>query len=141
MRRGGGGAGSSAGRSAIAAGISTGMAGRTGSDPAAASKAKPLESGGFSQRAKFTPEGENRPGLAGHRRIALLNDRLLRRLFTGFPGRIAQLVEQLTLNQRVPGSSPGAPTKQTKKAPAASRLPTDTPSGAKPPQKPRCLAG
>jgi hypothetical protein len=25
-------------------------------------------------------------------------------------GRIAQLVEQLTLNQRVPGSSPGAPT-------------------------------
>ena len=27
-------------------------------------------------------------------------------------GRIAQLVEQLTLNQRVPGSSPGAPTKQ-----------------------------
>ena len=29
-----------------------------------------------------------------------------------FPGsgRIAQLVEQLTLNQRVPGSSPGAPT-------------------------------
>ncbi len=29
-----------------------------------------------------------------------------------FPvGRIAQLVEQLTLNQRVPGSSPGAPTK------------------------------
>src|SRR5579871_1169182 len=29
-------------------------------------------------------------------------------------GRIAQLVEQLTLNQRVPGSSPGAPTKQVK---------------------------
>ena len=27
-------------------------------------------------------------------------------------GRIAQLVEQLTLNQRVPGSSPGAPTNQ-----------------------------
>src|ERR1035437_4413005 len=27
-------------------------------------------------------------------------------------GRIAQLVEQLTLNQRVPGSSPGAPTIQ-----------------------------
>ena len=25
-------------------------------------------------------------------------------------GRIAQLVEQLTLNQRVPGSNPGAPT-------------------------------
>src|SRR4029077_18736099 len=28
----------------------------------------------------------------------------------GHFGRIAQLVEQLTLNQRVPGSSPGAPT-------------------------------
>jgi hypothetical protein len=28
----------------------------------------------------------------------------------GIFGRIAQLVEQLTLNQRVPGSSPGAPT-------------------------------
>src|SRR5262249_29150651 len=27
-------------------------------------------------------------------------------------GRIAQLVEQLTLNQRVPCSSPGAPTKK-----------------------------
>src|SRR4029453_676048 len=30
----------------------------------------------------------------------------------GNSGRIAQLVEQLTLNQRVPGSSPGAPTNQ-----------------------------
>ena len=29
-------------------------------------------------------------------------------------GRIAQLVEQLTLNQRVPGSSPGAPTNPIK---------------------------
>jgi hypothetical protein len=36
------------------------------------------------------------PRLAGSRR--------------GQSGRIAQLVEQLTLNQRVPGSSPGAPT-------------------------------
>src|SRR5689334_8060922 len=33
-----------------------------------------------------------------------------RRLFRTRSGRIAQLVEQLTLNQRVPGSSPGAPT-------------------------------
>ena len=31
-------------------------------------------------------------------------------------GRIAQLVEQLTLNQRVPGSSPGAPTKNLQKS-------------------------
>jgi hypothetical protein len=30
-------------------------------------------------------------------------------------GRIAQLVEQLTLNQRVPGSSPGAPTNLSNK--------------------------
>ena len=32
-----------------------------------------------------------------------------------FFGRIAQLVEQLTLNQRVVGSSPTAPTKEIKK--------------------------
>jgi hypothetical protein len=31
-----------------------------------------------------------------------------------FDGRIAQLVEQLTLNQRVPGSSPGALTIEIK---------------------------
>ena len=37
-----------------------------------------------------------------------------RRLFRTSSGRIAQLVEQLTLNQRVPGSSPGAPTKSPK---------------------------
>ena len=49
--------------------------------------------------------------LAGHRGVALLNDALLRRLFRAGSGRIAQLVEQMTLNHRVPGSSPGAPTK------------------------------
>jgi hypothetical protein len=38
-------------------------------------------------------------------------------------GRIAQLVEQLTLNQRVPGSSPGAPTNDFKSL---------CPSGTKP---------
>lgn len=45
--------------------------------------------------------------------MPLLNDRLLRRLWLSGPssGRIAQLVEQLTLNQRVVGSSPTAPTK------------------------------
>jgi hypothetical protein len=52
--------------------------------------------------------------LAGHRGVALLNDALLRWPFSGsLSGRIAQLVEQLTLNQRVPGSSPGAPTMQS----------------------------
>ena len=48
-------------------------------------------------------------GLTGLGRFGLLNDRA----FCGRKrqsGRIAQLVEQLTLNQRVPGSSPGAPT-------------------------------
>src|ERR1700730_7275009 len=49
--------------------------------------------------------------LAGHRGVALLNDALLRRLSGPVSGRIAQLVEQMTLNHRVPGSSPGAPTK------------------------------
>ena len=34
-----------------------------------------------------------------------------------FDGRIAQLVEQLTLNQRVLGSSPSAPTIKTKNSP------------------------
>ena len=32
----------------------------------------------------------------------------------GALGRVAQLAEQLTFNQRVPGSSPGAPTKKIK---------------------------
>jgi hypothetical protein len=50
------------------------------------------------------------PRLAGHREGALLNDALLRRLSGPASGRIAQLVEQMTLNHRVPGSSPGAPT-------------------------------
>jgi hypothetical protein len=36
--------------------------------------------------------------------------RPLAKAFRTSSGRIAQLVEQLTLNQRVPGSSPGAPT-------------------------------
>src|ERR1700726_973784 len=48
-----------------------------------------------------------RPGkpfrFAGHRGVALLNDALLRRLPGLSSGRIAQLVEQMTLNHRVPG--------------------------------------
>src|SRR3974390_3913619 len=53
---------------------------------------------------------------AGQSSAALLTGQRLRRLMrrTAFPGsgsgRIAQLVEQLTLNQRVQGSSPCAPT-------------------------------
>src|SRR5262245_55280272 len=41
---------------------------------------------------------------------ALLQDAALAAGGGRHSGRIAQLVEQLTLNQRVPGSSPGAPT-------------------------------
>ena len=52
--------------------------------------------------------------LAGHCGIALLDHAPSCEGFSGpcGSGRIAQLVEQLTLNQRVPGSSPGAPTKE-----------------------------
>src|ERR1700675_2927293 len=74
---------------------------------------KPLDSGGFF--AFFHPfrwPGKPRP-IAGHRGVALLNDALLRRLPGLSSGRIAQLVEQMTLNHRVPGSSPGAPTIQS----------------------------
>jgi hypothetical protein len=73
---------------------------------------KPLKSSGFSPFRRSAKARENSAQLAGHPGIALLNDALSRRL-AGLKasGRIAQLVEQLTLNQRVPGSSPGAPTK------------------------------
>jgi hypothetical protein len=43
--------------------------------------------------------------------VAFAKPRALGGLSAAAIGRIAQLVEQLTLNQRVPGSSPGAPTK------------------------------
>jgi hypothetical protein len=75
---------------------------------------KPPDSSGFSVIA-FPADGLGiTRRLAGHRGIALLNDALLRRLFPAGSGRIAQLVEQMTLNHRVPGSSPGAPTKHFK---------------------------
>src|SRR4051812_34498137 len=55
--------------------------------------------------------GEKHRTIAGHRRFALLNDAVLTQgYFRTGSGRIAQLVEQMTLNHRVPGSSPGAPT-------------------------------
>src|ERR1700738_859265 len=76
-------------------------------------RGKPPDSGGFF--AFFHPfrwPGKPRP-IAGHRGVALLNDALLRRLPGLSSGRIAQLVEQMTLNHRVPGSSPGAPTIQS----------------------------
>ena len=75
---------------------------------------KPPDSGGFSHLRSRDGLGIT-PRLAGHRGIALLNDALLRRLSGAGSGRIAQLVEQMTLNHRVPGSSPGAPTKKPRK--------------------------
>ena len=47
----------------------------------------------------------------GQWELDLLQDAALAGSRGRHSGRIAQLVEQLTLNQRVPGSSPGAPTK------------------------------
>src|SRR5262245_12925593 len=53
--------------------------------------------------------------LAGQRGIALLHDPASAASPAGrHSGRIAQLVEQLTLNQRVLGSSPSAPTKHNR---------------------------
>src|SRR5947208_3215668 len=77
----------------------------------AKARQKPLKSSGFLPFGRPVKARENLPRLAGHPGVALLNDGLSRRPFrTHASGRIAQLVEQLTLNQRVPGSSPGAPT-------------------------------
>ena len=64
----------------------------------------------FSRRAGFLQMG----CIAGQPRAALLQHASLRGSPASRPGRIAQLVEQLTLNQRVPGSSPGAPTNKTR---------------------------
>src|SRR5246127_5945752 len=89
----------------------------TGSDPLKPARRgahKPPESGGFFVSAGGRRHGENCGCIAGHRGGALLNDAPLATGPSGCrSGRIAQLVEQLTLNQRVPGSSPGAPTKQS----------------------------
>ena len=71
---------------------------------------RPPESSGLSAGGRVGKSRENLRELAGHRGIALLNDGLsCEGHFRTSSGRIAQLVEQLTLNQRVPGSSPGAP--------------------------------
>src|ERR1700757_5436817 len=89
-----------------------------GSDPLKPARRgahKPPESGGFFVSAGGRRHGENCGCIAGHRGGGLLNDAPLATGPSGCrSGRIAQLVEQLTLNQRVPGSSPGAPTKPFK---------------------------
>ena len=94
----------------------TGCRRRSGSELASRSdqsniSRKPPDSGGFLIFLSAGYAGETPSQLAGHRGVALLNDALLRRLSGPSSGRIAQLVEQMTLNHRVPGSSPGAPTK------------------------------
>src|SRR5437899_3405959 len=53
----------------------------------------------------------NTPPVCWTSRGPFAKRRPLAKTFRAGSGRIAQLVEQLTLNQRVPGSSPGAPTK------------------------------
>src|SRR3984893_16941368 len=71
---------------------------------------KPPDSGGFFV-FRFSGLWPGISGqFAGHPKVTLLNDALLLRLSGPGSGRIAQLVEQMTLNHRVPGSSPGAPT-------------------------------
>jgi hypothetical protein len=102
----------------------TGMTGPTGAAPSGSKppdprarpehRQKPLKSSGFSPFTGAAKGRENSSRLAGHPRVALLNDALLRGLSGPSSGRIAQLVEQMTLNHRVPGSSPGAPTKPFK---------------------------
>ena len=79
--------------------------------PQALIRQKPPDSGGFFILALPGHDRGIPRRFAGHRGVALLNDALLRRLSGPGSGRIAQLVEQMTLNHRVPGSSPGAPTK------------------------------
>src|SRR3954462_13711442 len=72
---------------------------------------KPPDSAAFSCLRAAICIGEKRLTFAGYRRSALLNDAVLTQgYFRTGSGRIAQLVEQMTLNHRVPGSSPGAPT-------------------------------
>src|SRR5262249_8990879 len=81
-----------------------------GSDAEQSNKGKAAGSGGFSRFNQPADWAGTAVRFAGHWGIALLNDALPRWLFRRGSGRIAQLVEQLTLKQRVPGSSPGAPT-------------------------------
>jgi hypothetical protein len=112
---------------AIAATTATGMTGMAARTGAALNgsdapdlrgqpehRQKPLKSSGFSPFGRPTKARENSLQFAGHPGVALLNDALLRGLSGPRSGRIAQLVEQMTLNHRVPGSSPGAPTKPFK---------------------------
>ena len=91
---------------------------RAGAAPSGSDRRAPVETSGEAagiqrlfafRRARQSP-GKVSLQFAGHRWVALLNDALLRGSFRTGSGRIAQLVEQMTLNQRVPGSSPGAPT-------------------------------
>src|SRR6266446_7399234 len=99
----------------------TGMADRTGAALSGSDapdlrglpgpRQKPLKSSGFLPFRDPAEARENSSQFAGHPGVALLNDALLRGLSGPVSGRIAQLVEQMTLNHRVPGSSPGAPTK------------------------------
>ena len=100
---------------------------RGGSEPrdafeAASPPGKPPESGGFSRFARRSQAGKT-PQACWTSRGRFAKRRPLARLSRAGSGRIAQLVEQLTLNQRVPGSSPGAPTTQSPQTAASETTP------------------
>ena len=95
----------------------TGTATATGAGPSGSDcLTTPPIPGGVAMAWSASNGREKSSWLAGHCGIALLDHAPSCEGFSGpcGSGRIAQLVEQLTLNQRVPGSSPGAPTKQIK---------------------------
>ena len=96
---------------------------RWGRDRSAAGLAKVADSGAFSGICAGAPGPGKCPQVCwtSQGRFAKRR-RLVAGLFRTGSGRIAQLVEQLTLNQRVPGSSPGAPTNPLKRF--ATRLAT-----------------
>src|SRR5277367_5707475 len=76
-----------------------GIQGRPPGKPVAFPAFAPLREGGKTLPLCWTSRGR------------FAKRRPLVKAFPAGSGRIAQLVEQMTLNHRVPGSSPGAPTK------------------------------
>jgi hypothetical protein len=71
---------------------------------------KPPESGGFFAAGAALKRSGNIASACWTSGGRFAKRRALAKAFRAGSGRIAQLVEQMTLNHRVPGSSPGAPT-------------------------------
>jgi hypothetical protein len=72
---------------------------------------KPPDSGGFFSPFPPVPMAGKNPPACWTSGGRFAKRRPPAKAFRAGSGRIAQLVEQMTLNHRVPGSSPGAPTK------------------------------